>query len=140
MNFVMDACAMIAYLRGEDGSEVVESILMKEENRCVAHAINLCEVYYDFILAKDEETAHGAIADLQSIGVITTEDMDFLFWQEAGKFKAKTRKDKNRISLADCFAIALAMRENATLVTSDHHEFDPILKNGTCPVSVTFIR
>lgn len=136
MNFVMDACSMIAYLRGEIGSEVVESILMKEENRCVAHAINLCEVYYDFIRAnKDEETARGAIADLQSIGIITTEDMDSSFWQEAGKFKAK-----QKISLADCFAIALAIREKATLVTSDHHEFDPIVKNGVCPIPVTFIR
>lgn len=135
MNFVMDACSIIAYLRGEAGSEVVESILMEEENRCVAHAINLCEVYYDFIRAKDEEIARGAIADLQSVGIITTEDMDFLFWQEAGKVKAK-----NSISLADCFAIALAMRENAVLVTSDHHEFDPIVKNGNCPVPVQFIR
>lgn len=135
MNFVMDACSMIAYLRGEAGSEVVASILMKEENRCVAHAINLCEVYYDFIRAKDEETARVAIADLQSIGIITTEDMDISFWQEAGKFKAK-----NSISMADCFAIALAMRENATLVTSDHHEFDPIVKNGNCSVPVQFIR
>ncbi len=135
MNFVMDACSMIAYLRGEPGSEVVESILMKEENRCVAHAINLCEVYYDFIRAKNEETALGAIADLQSTGIITTEDMDSSFWQEAGKFKAK-----EKISLADCFAIALSIRENATLVTSDHHEFDPIVKNGICPVYVQFIR
>ena len=135
MNFVMDACSMIAYLRGEDGSEVVESILMKEENRCVAHAINLCEVYYDFIRAKDEETAREAITDLQSTGIITTEDMDSSFWQEAGKFKAK-----EKISLADCFAIALAIRENATLVTSDHHEFDPIVKNENCPVLVQFIR
>ena len=135
MNFVMDACSMIAYLRGESGSEVIVSILMKEENRCIAHAINLCEVYYDFIRAQNEETARGAIADLQATGIITTEDMDSSFWQEAGKFKAK-----GKISLADCFAIALAIRENATLLTSDHHEFDPIIENGTCPVPVHFIR
>lgn len=135
MNFVMDACSMIAYLRGKAGSEIVESILMKEENRCVAHAINLCEVYYDFMRAKDEDTARDAIADLQSIGIITTEYMDSSFWQEAGKVKAK-----NSISLADCFAIALAMREKAIIVTSDHHEFDPIVKSGNCPVSVHFIR
>ena len=136
MNFVMDACAMIAYLRGEDGSEVVESILMKEENRCVAHAINLCEVYYDFIRALNEETAHKAIVELQTVGLITSEDMDLPFWQKAGKFKAEERK----VSLADCFAVTLAIRENATLVTSDHHEFDPILENGNCPVPVKFIR
>jgi|SRR3990172_7062477 len=135
MNFVLDACSIIAFLRGEAGSEIIESVLMKEDNRCVAHAINLCEVYYDFIRAKDEETARGAIGDLQSIGIIATEKMDRSFWQDAGKIKAR-----NKISLADCFAIALAMRENATLLTSDHHDFDPIVKNGNCPVPVQFIR
>ena len=135
MTFVLDACSMIAYLRGEPGSEIVESILIKDENRCVAHSINLCEVYYDFIRAKDEETALAAVTDLQSIGIITAEYMDSSFWQEAGKFKAK-----NNISLADCFAIALAIRENAILLTSDHHEFDPIVENGNCPVPVRFIR
>lgn len=135
MNYVLDACSVIAYLRGEEGSKVVESILMNEENRCFAHAINLCEVYYDFIRATDEKTANEAIADLQSIGVITKEDMDSLFWQCAGKIKAK-----NKISLSDCFAIALAMRERAVLVTSDHHEFDPIVESGNYPVQVLFIR
>lgn len=135
MNFVLDACSIIAFLRGETGSEYVESILINEENNCFVHAINLCEVYYDFIRAKNENIARDAINDLISIGIIIKEYMDFLFWQEAGKIKAK-----NNISLADCFAIALAMREKATLITSDHHEFDPIVESGTCPVSVHFIR
>jgi hypothetical protein len=42
------------------------------------------------------------------------------------------------VSLADCFAMALANRVQAELVTSDHHEFDPIAQNGIC--SIQFIR
>jgi len=34
--------------------------------------------------------------------------------------------------------LAFALRENATVVTSDHHEFDPIAATGICPV--LFIR
>jgi predicted nucleic acid-binding protein len=43
-----------------------------------------------------------------------------------------------RISLADCFGIALARRVGGELVTSDHHEIDPILPLRLCPLQ--FIR
>ena len=46
MTFVLDACAIIAYLRDEEGADVVESVLLGN-NACVAHAVNVCEVYYD---------------------------------------------------------------------------------------------
>jgi predicted nucleic acid-binding protein len=45
---------------------------------------------------------------------------------------------RGRISLADCFALALAERVGGTLVTSDHHEFDPIVPLAICPI--LFIR
>jgi uncharacterized protein with PIN domain len=44
---VFDASALIAFLRDEPGAEVVESALSVPE-KCYAHALNLCEVYYDF--------------------------------------------------------------------------------------------
>lgn len=125
---------MIAYLRDEPGGDLVESYLQDQSNPCMAHAINLCEVYYDFLRAKDESTALAAIADLASMGLITRDDMDAQLWQEAGKYKATIKK----ISLADCFAMALANRMNGELVTSDHHEFDPIAASGLC--SIKFIR
>lgn len=130
---VIDACALIAYLRGEKGSEVVEALLLDGNNLSYAHAINLCEVFKDFLQAADEEVALEAIADLESIGLIAREDMDHPFWQTAGRYKAE-----NRASLADCFAIALANRLGAQIVTSDHHEFDSVAQKRVC--SVKFIR
>ena len=53
MNRVLDACAMIAFLRGEPGADVVRAILHNPSDACYAHAINLCEVYYDFVRAAD---------------------------------------------------------------------------------------
>jgi PIN domain nuclease of toxin-antitoxin system len=133
MLIVMDACALIAYLRGEKGSEVVEALLLDGNNICYAHGINLCEVFKDFLQAANEEVALTAIADLESVGVIAREDMDPSFWQSAGRYKAE-----NKASLADCFAIALANRLGVEVVTSDHHEFDSIAEKGVC--SVKFIR
>jgi PIN domain nuclease of toxin-antitoxin system len=133
MPFVFDACAMIAFLTGEPGSQDVEALLAKDEN-CVAHAVNMCEVYYDFLKAcGDEAIASSAIKDLQSVGIGTREDMDFGFWSVAGRQKAK-----GGIALADCFAVALALRISGAVVTSDHKEFDPIVQQGQCPVK--FIR
>lgn len=126
---VMDACALIAYLRNEAGADVIKALLLDPNTTCLVHALNLCEVYYDFLRAYDEATAQSAVADLQAVGLVVKEDMDLAFWQEAGKHKAGYK-----LSLADCFAIALANRAGTELVTSDHREFDPIAAADVCKV------
>lgn len=47
MIFVLDACAMIAWLRDEPGADVVDGYVRNVNAQGLAHAINLCEVYYD---------------------------------------------------------------------------------------------
>jgi len=125
---------MIAFLRGEAGADVVRGILSDPANVIYAHAINLCEVYYDFLRAADENTARNALRDLTSLGIRRRRDMSDAFWMGVGRLKGEIR----RVSLADCFAIELALRLNAHVVTSDHHEFDSIKANRVC--SVLFIR
>jgi predicted nucleic acid-binding protein len=133
MTFVLDACAIIAYLRDEEGAEVVESVLLGDSD-CVAHAVNVCEVYYDCLRRDGEAQADELLEDLASIGLITREDMDVSLWKTAGGYKAAIA----RVSLADCFAMALTQRLNAELMTSDHREFDPVAAQGIC--SIRFIR
>ena len=100
----------------------------------MSHAINTCEVYYDTWRVSGEVKAKEAIELLVSLGMTVREDMDTAFWQSVGKLKAEIK----RVSLADCCALALAQRTGATLVTADHHEFDPIVEMNLCPI--TFIR
>ena len=133
MNYVLDACAMIAYLQGEPGGSVVDGLLRNPSHRCHAHAINLCEVYYDFIRRANEATAEQAMNDLVADGVIERADLDPGFWRDAGKLKAG-----KRVSLADALCVTLSLRLGAELVTSDHHEFDPLAAAGVCPI--LFIR
>jgi PIN domain nuclease of toxin-antitoxin system len=54
MNVVLDASAMIAFLRDEAGSEIVMNQIRPPENHVFAHALNLCEVYYDFSRATEK--------------------------------------------------------------------------------------
>ena len=116
------------------GADVVRLLLQDPGNTCFAHAINLCELYYDFVRAANVAAAAAAIQDLIDVGVVPREDLDAAFWQQAGYHKALHR----RVSLANCLCIALAQRINGTLVTTDHHEFDAIAPLGLCPI--LFIR
>ncbi len=133
MIYVLDACAMIAYLNNEPGADVVEAALVDPANQCLAHAINLCEVFYQFYRAGGAQAAADAIGDLRRMNIIERDDLDEAFWTEAGKLKAQ-----HRASLADFCAIALTNRVGGTLLTSDHHELDVIAAAGVCPI--TFIR
>jgi PIN domain nuclease of toxin-antitoxin system len=132
MDFVLDACALIAFLRDEEGADVVESTLIDEE--CIAHVVNLCEVYYDCLRRDDKSMADELLEDLWETGLVRREDIDVKFWKSVGHIKA----DIGKVSLADSFAIALAQRTDATVLTSDHHEFDRIAEENVCHVK--FIR
>lgn len=101
MTYILDACAMIAYLRGEAGADVVSAILIDSMHEPLAHALNLCEVYYDFYRASGADVADGAVQDLMRVGVRIRSDISPEFWKAAGALKASLR----RISLADCFAV-----------------------------------
>ena len=45
--YVFDACAVVARLQGEEGVSVANGLLLEESHRCLVHAINACELYYD---------------------------------------------------------------------------------------------
>jgi PIN domain nuclease of toxin-antitoxin system len=63
--YVLDASAMIAYLRAENGGDHVRDVLFNSNNQTYAHVLNLWEVYYDFYRSDDPETALQAIRDLE---------------------------------------------------------------------------
>ena len=124
---------MIAYLRDEEGADVVRELLEKDPSGGFAHAVNVCEVFYTSLRSRGEAAAHSAIRDIRYIGVHVREDLDESFWLQAGQFKVLSH-----MSLADAFAMSLAPRLNAEVVTSDRNEFGPVAQAGIC--RVTFIR
>jgi len=131
---VFDACALIAILENEPGADVVAELLEETANRCLIHAVSACEVYYDLLRRGTIDEAGALVALLTEYDLDLIETLPSDLWSIAGKLKAEWR----RVSLADCFALALAIREGGTLVTSDHHELDPIAAAGACPIR--FIR
>jgi PIN domain nuclease of toxin-antitoxin system len=134
MNIVLDASAMIAFLRGESGAEAVLNQMRHPECNSFAHALNLCEVYYDFSRATGETIAANAINDLLTLGIKERNDMHAGFWRAMGRIKSSYR----RVSLADCAALALAADLDALLLTADRHELEPLHTLGICKLE--FIR
>lgn len=133
MKVVLDACSVIAYARGEQGADVVEAYLLGDSS-CWMHSINLCEVYYDFLRAGGLVSAEQVVADVRDFGVQIYSGADDPLWKVAASYKAALR----RISLADCFAMALTNQLEGSLLTSDHKEFDPVVEQKLCRVE--FIR
>ncbi|MCX6377356.1 MAG: hypothetical protein NTU88_15195, partial [Armatimonadetes bacterium] len=70
------------------------------------------------------ESARAVIAETSRTGIAIREDTDTEFWQRAGLYKAKIK----RVSLADCFCMALSERLSAEIVTADRHEFEAVEK------------
>jgi uncharacterized protein with PIN domain len=131
---VFDACAVLALLHQEEGAEVVAHLLEDAEGRRIIHAINACEVYYDIYRQSGENAARAVVGVLEKSGLEIESSLSPDLWQAAGRLKGEWR----RLSLADCFAIALTVREGGTLVTSDHHEMDRFAESRLCPIH--FIR
>lgn len=131
---MLDASALLAYLRGESGADTVRRLLVDSTQDCVVHAINLCEVYYNTIRTSDESHAASALEDLKRLGLIVRDDFDEAFWVTVGRNKAPNRS----VPLADFCAAELANRIGAEVITADHNDFGPIKEQGIC--RVTFIR
>jgi len=58
--YVLDACALIAYINNEQGAEVIENIVIDaiEDNiNLMMHKLNLFEVYYDAWRSRGHDAA-----------------------------------------------------------------------------------
>ena len=134
MSIVLDAGPMIAYLSTEPGGDLVREFLEDGDVPIFAHVVNLAEVFYHYSRDADVLSARRFIAALHADGVVARADLDTALWEDAAQLKA----DWRRISLADCFGIALARKLGADFVTTDHHELDVLDTAGVC--SFVFIR
>ncbi len=132
--YALDANAVIAFLLREPGHEALIGLLAEEGSRSTIHALNACEVDYDFLRRGHAEAAARVVETLEHIGVEVVCRLDRDLWQLAGKLKAEFR----RISLADCIAVAHAATSESTLVTTDHHELDRLAAAG--PYKFWFLR
>ena len=122
--YVLDACALIAYLNGESGQEKVEAVLEEAETgsaQVFMHRVNFYEVYYDAYRAGGPAVAQQLANDVSELPIRFVETLNDALLNEAAYFKVNYK-----ISLADSIALGLAKLHQAEVVTADHHEFDRV--------------
>lgn len=132
--FVLDACALIALIKKEQGFEIIQPLLTNPSMQCFIHVINLCEVVYDSLRREPSLNVDQLVSNVEAFGLQIHWNIDLETLTRAAYLKAQWR----RIALADCFALALAQQIEGILVTSDHGEFDPLVSVGE--KSIQFFR
>ena len=114
--YVLDAWSVMAYLEDEPAGESVETLIIEAQENGIPllmSVVNAAEVWYAFARQASEAQANQSLTELQQLGV-ELQPADIVLALEAAKFKAK-----HKMSLADCFAAALAKQRKAELVTGD---------------------
>lgn len=125
--YVLDACSIIAFLNMEAGAGNLFGLFKEARlGNCIImiSVVNLCEVFYDCLKINGIETALKMLEDIKLLPIIICRDIGDELILEASIFKVNWK-----LSLADAFAAGLTKLNNGKLVTTDHHEFDPIAKS-----------
>ena len=126
---IVDACALIAYFKEEEGHERFAELLVDEENVLAIHATNLCEVYYGYLRSDGADRADEAWQRATEIlGVIDTLDLQFI--KRVGRWKVDYS-----LGLADAFAAATAEMNACSLVTTDRNDFGAIEAAGALEIA-----
>lgn len=134
--YVVDACALIAYLFDEEGSALFEELLLearKDDVEIVMHFVNLGEVYYDVLKRNDMSIAKQTYHEIKLLPIRFENRIS-----DEMVYKIGDVKTNFRISYADAFAAAQSILLSAELVTTDHKEFGPLEKAGL--VKIMWLR
>jgi len=122
--YVLDACALIAFLYDEQGADKVQKLLEDSYTNTAEifmHKINVLEVYYNIFKVEGEEKAQLFYSQLYKLPITVIDTISEPTFIKAGRLKALYK-----LSIADSLAIAETTIRKAALLTSDHHEFDII--------------
>ena len=132
-NFILDACAILAFLDDEEGADVIINLIeraKREEVILSMNAANLIEVYYDRIRRTGSEDADNIIRTIyEDSPVSIIEELNPAIVRGAAYFKSK-----GKMSFADAILVATARCTGATLVTCDHVELEPVEHQEHIPI------
>jgi len=114
--FVLDSFALLAYLEGEAAAGDVENVLNRARRQQAdiwMSVINLGEVLYITEREQSLQAAQIALSAVDQLPVVLV-DADRSLTLDAAHVKAH-----HSVSYADAFAVSLAMKHNAAIITGD---------------------
>ena len=113
---VLDSFALMAYFLREKNGDAVQHLIKQAKNKTrilKLCAINWGEIYYNIVRGKGVQAAEKYLMLMEELPVDIV-DVDRSLIMEAALLKSKYA-----LSYADCFAAALAQRENCPVLTGD---------------------
>ncbi|GHU10661.1 hypothetical protein FACS1894151_10180 [Spirochaetia bacterium] len=132
MNYMLDACALIALLNGEaDKMAVVKDLLTQARQGKVQiymSIVNFTEVYYDRLKLERPDLTNAFLEYIPRLPITILETVSWDISLEAGRIKVS-----HKMSLADSFLLATAHLYSATVVTSDYGELETVAQNLPIP-------
>ena len=111
---IIDSFALLAYLKQESNYQKVEDLLSSKDMQLLMNDINIGETFYILARERGLDKAEYFINAILPNLPITKMGNTLTEVVHAAKIKAQYP-----ISYADCFAVATALREKATIVTGD---------------------
>ena len=124
MCYVLDACALLAFLNDEEGGDKIEDLLNQsfEGNIFISMSIiNLLEVYYNELRDKGTKVTKTILEMVQNYSLNINKTISDKTFHEAARLKTTYK-----ISLRDCIGLATAIELSGLFVTSDHFELGPV--------------
>ena len=111
---LLDSFALLAYLQQEDGYEKVKNLLSSDKTLLLMNDINIGETFYILAKKRGLEKAEYFLTVILPALPITNVGNTLQDVIHAAKIKARYPT-----SYADCFAVATAIKEKATIITGD---------------------
>ncbi len=114
--YVLDTWAVIAYLEDEPSAQQIADLIATAHEESIPvymTVVNVGEVWYTIAREVSEADANGSIKELRDLRIQFV-DAGWDLTQEAARFKSQ-----NKMSYADCYAVALAKSYKADLMTGD---------------------
>jgi predicted nucleic acid-binding protein len=131
MIYILDSCALIAYIKGEAGEEIIRDLLERAKaGQAVIYmsVYNLLEVYYGFYRELKKARAKDILRCIRRLPITIIDIISLPVFDEAGRLKGSYS-----CSLADAVGIAVAVNLSGQFVTADHHEMDIIEQTEHLP-------
>lgn len=114
--YVLDSFALLAYLQDEPAASRIERLMDQAGNekcRLLLCIINLGEILYI------TERRGGLVKAQDALALIQQLPIEILSADEETVFAAAHIKANHTLSYADSFVVAIAIQENATVITAD---------------------
>jgi predicted nucleic acid-binding protein len=131
----IDSSVLIAYFLGEPTGELAKREILGQRRATYCSHVALSETFYILCRARNHQFALDALETLEKTGFVKFYDSTQL------DYEAGMQKCARRISLADCYVLALAKNIRGAAVFA-HHEKDVSaeLKKNPPAVAVLFLE